>query len=150
MINLNTVKSYCPEHYKEIENYEQAINDKRKTWVCHHRNGEQFSTEWLISNNMYFNRTDPHEFKFVTKSEHNKIHSKGRKHTNDAKQKIGAGNKGKTRSNEYKSNLSIQRTTSEFGKKFIEHYGITCREDHKLYDREKHWYRTHGCCRWEV
>lgn len=32
MINLEQVKHYCPKHFKEIENYEEAINDKRKTW----------------------------------------------------------------------------------------------------------------------
>ena len=68
---------FCPEHYKEIENYELAKADNFKGWVCHHRNGEEFSKEWLINNNMYYNRSDPHEFKFVTREEHNKIHHTG-------------------------------------------------------------------------
>lgn len=72
---------YCPEHYQEIENYELAKADNFKGWICHHRNGEEFSKEWLIKNNMYYNRKDPREFKFVTKDEHFLIHNKGKKHT---------------------------------------------------------------------
>lgn len=41
--------------------------------------------------------------------------------------------------------------TSEFGKKFKDHYGITNHQNHKLYDRELHWYHKHNKkCRWEV
>ena len=143
MINLEQVKRYCPEHFKEIENFEQAINDKRKTWVCHHRNGEQFSTEWLIANNMYFNRKDPHEFKFVTRSEHNTIHSKGRKLSESFKQANSIAHKGKT--------PTKNKTWSEFGAKFKEHFGITCTDNKKLYLREHKWYLNHNkVCRWEA
>lgn len=76
MINLNNVIKFCPNNYTEIENYDKAINDNSQMWYCHHRNGEEFSRDWLIKNNMYYNRTDPHEFKFVTKSEHERIHSR--------------------------------------------------------------------------
>ena len=81
----NKFLKYCPEHYQEIENYELAKADDFKG---HHRNGEEFSKEWLIkNNNMYYNRTDPHEFKFVTTAEHALIHNKGKKHTEQWKDK---------------------------------------------------------------
>lgn len=40
-------------------------------------------------------------------------------------------------------------TFSEFGKKFKEHFGITKLENPKLYDKEYHWFKKHGRCRWE-
>lgn len=68
---------FCPEHYTEIENYELAKADNFEGWACHHRNGEEFSKEWLLKNNMYYNRTDPHEFKFVRHDEHSRLHNTG-------------------------------------------------------------------------
>ena len=59
---------FCPEHYTEIQNYDLALADDFVGWECHHINGEEFSAEWLMKNNMYFNRTDPHEFRFVPKT----------------------------------------------------------------------------------
>lgn len=76
----------------EIENYELAKADNFKGWICHHRNGEEFSKEWLLKNNMYYNRTDPHEFKFVTRHEHLLIHNKGKKHKEEWKSNM-LGNK---------------------------------------------------------
>lgn len=71
-------KKYCPEHYEEIKNYELAKADNFVGWVCHHINGEEFPTEWLKKNNMYYNRTDPHEFVFLRTEEHTRIHRKGK------------------------------------------------------------------------
>lgn len=41
------------------------------------------------------------------------------------------------------------KPTSEFGRKFKEHYGITRYQNIKLYDKELHWFRYNGKCRWE-
>lgn len=50
-----------------------------------------------------------------------------------------------------KGNTRVRgKTFSEFGKKFREHYGIANYENHKLYDKELHWYYKHNkVCRWE-
>lgn len=56
---------FCPDHYTEIRNYDLAFKDDFKGWVCHHIKGEEFTMEWLIQNNLYYNRTDPHEFIFL-------------------------------------------------------------------------------------
>ena len=124
---------FCPEHYMEIENYELAKADNFKGWICHHRNGEYFPRDWLIKNNMYFNRKDPHEFKFVTISEHAKINHHdgkvlkgeangmyGKQHSKEAKQKMSDnhcevtwgsyGFKGKHHSTEYKQCMSDKLT----------------------------------------
>lgn len=87
---MHKFMKYCPNHYKEIENYELALADNFKGWICHHRNGEQFDRDWLIKNHMYYHREDPHEFKFVTCAEHLEIHGvkggfEGHHHTEEAK-----------------------------------------------------------------
>lgn len=38
---------------------------------------------------------------------------------------------------------------SEFGQKFISHYGKYSKEDTKLYKKEYHYWRYHGKCSWE-
>ena len=39
---------------------------------------------------------------------------------------------------------------SEFGKKFLEHYGLHCIDDEKLYNKEKRYYYSHNHkCSWE-
>lgn len=43
----------------------------------------------------------------------------------------------------------LNQALSEFGKKYIEHYGYGYTENPKQYDREKHYYYRHGRCRWE-
>lgn len=89
---------FCPEHYTEIENYEKAKADNFEGWVCHHRNGEYFSKDWLKKNNMYWNRKDPHEFIFVTRAEHVRIHHIGTTRSDATRMAISTANKGKTRS----------------------------------------------------
>ena len=43
------------------------------------------------------------------------------------------------------------KPTSEFGRKFKEHYGITDYQNPKLYNTEQMWYYRHNNkCRWEV
>lgn len=49
----------------------------------------------------------------------------------------------------HKENMLNRNTSSDFGKKFEEHFGITNYNDHKLYDKELHWYKRNGKCRWE-
>lgn len=76
--------------------------------------------------NKYNNRLD--NLKLVTHKE-NCNNSRTRKHNSDAK-------KGKP--------------TSEFGRKFKEHYCITRYQNLKLYHREQKWYHRHNNkCRWE-
>lgn len=55
--------------------------------------------------------------------------------------------KGKNKGNSYRKG----KTTSEFGKKFKEHFGITSYQNTSLYNTEYYWYRNHNkICSWEV
>jgi len=67
--------------------------------------------------------------------------------------KNGIGNKnrlGKHNSVEHRRKISDALISSEFGTKFKEHYGISKRDDVRLYSKENDWYRRHNkTCRWE-
>lgn len=93
MISERQLKRYCSGDVTEIENYENAIADTTRKWVIHHRlelteDGKfAYSVEELKEKKMYYKRP-PSELIFLTKSEHSKLHSKGR---SDATiEKIGA------------------------------------------------------------
>ena len=78
-------KQYCKD-YENIENYEKALADDFKCWVCHHRlethtsDGERrlvdITRKELMALNMYRNRP-AEELIFLTTSEHRYLHMKG-------------------------------------------------------------------------
>lgn len=47
------------------------------------------------------------------------------------------------------SESRIKNSTSEFGKKYIKHFGYSYSENPKQYFRERMWFKKHGKCRWE-
>ena len=102
---------YCCEDISKIENYELAKRDNFRGWVIHHRlethtsEGERrlvdISKEELKALGMYYHRPSE-ELIYLTKSEHQKLHRKGRpgpnrgKHfSEDHKRKILESKKGK-------------------------------------------------------
>ena len=85
MINELYTHAYCKDDISKIENYDKAMTDAAQTWVLHHRleltlDGEFAHTaEELKRLDMYYNR--PYfELIFLTKSEHNRLHNKGKNH----------------------------------------------------------------------
>ena len=90
------LKYYCKEPEK-IENYEKALADDFKGWDCHHRlethnsDGERrlvdITKKELIALNMYYNRPAS-ELIFMKHSEHQFLHHKGRKRSDEAKNKM--------------------------------------------------------------
>ena len=81
MINEIHANAYCKDDISKIENYELAIDDKERTWQCHHRlvltlDGEFAHTmDELKRLNMYYHRP-AFELIFLTQTEHNKIHKR--------------------------------------------------------------------------
>ena len=72
MICEQTVKKYCRD-FTKIENYDKAIADKTKTWICHHRKEEFFSYKELKERNEYFD-VPPEDLILVeNKIEHYKL-----------------------------------------------------------------------------
>lgn len=97
MINERYVKEYCRDDLSLIENYELAINDYTQTWKIHHR-GEilpcgRFSLNDLKKFGLYYKRPAS-ELIFLTHSEHNRLHFKGVKLSEEHKKSISDGLKG--------------------------------------------------------
>lgn len=117
MICENTSGKFCCEDISKIENYEQAIHDETQVWDCHHRNeiqpdGTRISREDLILHGLYYHRPAS-ELVFITKSEHLRLHHKGKTLSEDTKRKLSEAmkgkpspNKGKTLSEEQKKRIS--------------------------------------------
>lgn len=90
---------------KAIQNYGFAISDEKKMWECHHRlethfadgterpKKAQLSKEELIALDMYYNRP-PEELIFLTVSEHQKLHNKGKQLSEETKRKMSEALKG--------------------------------------------------------
>lgn len=71
-------RQFCCEKVSEIENYDRAIADYRRTWHCHHRRetpeeGISVSKEELKKKNLYYNRPAD-ELIFLTPEEHLLLH----------------------------------------------------------------------------
>lgn len=79
-------RCYC-RHPELIENYNLAISDKTQVWEVHHRREEFYSCKELIERGEYFDRP-PEELIFLTKSEHRKIDSKCKRHSEAHKGKL--------------------------------------------------------------
>ena len=96
MINERKVKKYCKEDISKIKNYDKAIADTTQTWVCHHMT----ETWWnctqkdLIENECYYNRKAC-ELIFLTRSEHNRLHNKGKHLYEDTRRKMSESLKGR-------------------------------------------------------
>lgn len=107
MICNGTVKKYCSEDLNLIENYKQAINDKEKTWDCHHRleTDLKLSVKELIARNMYYNRPAC-ELIFLPQHEHLSMHSTGRTFSEEAIKKLKEINTGRKMSDETKKKMS--------------------------------------------
>lgn len=109
MVNENYAYAYCIEDISKIENYDKAIADTTQTWVCHHRlemQDEPFnSAEYLKKNNLYYHRPAA-ELIFLTRGEHTKLHSTGRRLSEESCRKISESNKGRKFSKEHRRKLS--------------------------------------------
>ena len=106
MISEAQAKRYCKDDISLIENYDEAINDKKRKWACHHR-GEilhcgVYSLEDLKKFGLYWKRPSG-ELIFMTLTEHIKLHRKhplkntrekmskariGKRHSEDTKMKM--------------------------------------------------------------
>ena len=79
MISEDYAYAYCKEDLSKIENYEEAVNDKSKTWVCHHRTEIWWdcSAKELKDAECYYNRPAK-ELIFLTRGDHVALHHTGK------------------------------------------------------------------------
>ena len=95
-------EKFCKD-YENIENYDKAKADDFKNWECHHRlethtsDGERrlvdISKKELIALGMYYNRP-AEELIFLTIKEHHE-YRKGKKFSEEHKNKLSEAHKGK-------------------------------------------------------
>lgn len=87
---------YC-RHPEFIENYDKAIADDTQIWDVHHRKEEFYSLKELKERGEYYD-VSPEELIFLTREEHDRMDSKcrrhsearkGKKHSDEAKRRIG-------------------------------------------------------------
>lgn len=86
----------------------------------------------------YENNNNPLTRKHFSEAKKGNTYCKGKTHSEETKKKISEAQKSRR-----------HEPSSEFGRKFKEHYGITHNENPKLYNKERLWYRHHNKCRWE-
>lgn len=91
MINLRHIKEYCKD-YTKIENYEKAMKDETQVWECHHRleiapcSGKKISMKFLKEQGLYYNQP-PEALIFLTTTEHNSLHHKGKEYSDELRKK---------------------------------------------------------------
>lgn len=123
MISVYHVKQFCSEPIENIENYCFAINDKTRSWHCHHRKETDLNMtkQQLIDLDLYYG-VPASDLIFLTHEEHSRIHltgkegyfkgketwMKGKKHTEESKKKMSESHKGKW----------IGKNNPNFGKDF--------------------------------
>lgn len=101
MISEKHTRLYCYEDIRNIENYEQAVDDKEHMWDCHHRLEVQGqfrnSKELLKRCGMYWHRP-ARELVFLRHDEHKRLHLIGNKywcgksHSDETKRKMSGSN----------------------------------------------------------
>ena len=115
-------EKYCKD-YENIENYDKAKKDNFKGWDCHHRlethnaDGEHrlvdITTEELIALEMYYNRPAS-ELIFMKHSEHQFLHHKGKKRSDEVKNKMSEARK--NMSEETRKKLSEAKKGNAYAK----------------------------------
>lgn len=114
MINEYYAHKFCKDDITKIENYDKAMTDTTQTWHLHHileltLDGKYaHSREELKRLGMYYNR--PYfELLFLTHSEHNRLHRKGKHRSDKTRHKISESHKGKHPSNKTRKKMSEAR-----------------------------------------
>ena len=141
---------YCKD-YENIENYEKALADNFKNWDCHHRlethnsDGERrlvdITRKELMALNIYWHRP-AEELIFLTTSEHQFLHHKGKHPSEESKKKMGEASKGKKFSEEHKKKLS---EAWDYDKHFNEEARRRISETLKgknIWSKCTHWYNN--------
>lgn len=98
---------YCKD-YQNIENFEKAKADNFKGWCIHHRKGDNIPRKKLKALGLYYNRPAD-ELIFLTESEHDSLHKKGKHLLEEHKNKLSDAHKGKRHTEEAKKKMSESR-----------------------------------------
>lgn len=109
-MDLKYYKRLCKD-IENVENYEKAKADDFENWACHHRKGEYIPRKELKALGMYYG-VSADELVFLLESEHRTLHKKGnqhhkgKKHSEETKNKMSKVKKGKRHTDEAKNKMS--------------------------------------------
>ena len=92
MINEKIAIKFCKD-FTKVENYEEAVNDQSQVWHCHHILGEILTRRQLLDHNFYYD-VPPCMLKFVTGSEHMRLHNTGKHNSAETRRKMSEAKKG--------------------------------------------------------
>ena len=114
-------KFYCKD-YENIENYDKAKADEFVGWNCHHRlethnsDGERravyITASELQALGMYYERPAS-ELIFLTSSEHNTLHHKGKLISEEHKKKVSEASKGNKHALGYRHSKETRKKISD-------------------------------------
>ena len=128
--------------------FEEMLHDP-ELFIPHHLLELVYSSDELIQMNRYYN-VPSNELIWIRASTHwsNPILHKAHKtHTEEHTNKIRKALKG----NKACGMSRLGKPTTEFGRKYKEHYGLNAADNRSLYEIEHQWYRRHNnVCRWEM
>ena len=168
-MDLKYYKRYVKD-IENVENFEKAFTDNFVGWCCHHRlethtsDGERrlvyITMEELKALDMYYNRPAS-ELIFLTDSEHQILHTKGKqgywkgktgpnkgkKLSEEHKKQISAANKGKKFSEEHKNKIGAAHKGNKnmLGKKHSTESKKRMSEAAKgknIWSKGRHWYNN--------
>ena len=107
MINKKNAKRYCCEDISLIENYYEAVNDKNRSWHCHHRLETDLglSERELIDSDRYY-KVEAKYLIFLVGKEHLSLHRINKLHSDETKKKMSKSQKLRKRR---KQNLSDEQ-----------------------------------------
>lgn len=95
MINIIQAQMYCAQPIELIENYQEAVNDETQVWHCHHvwETMLDYTREELIEMNEYYG-IPACNLIFLKQKDHNILHNKGKKRSEETCKKISESLKG--------------------------------------------------------
>lgn len=141
MIHEQNANAFCGEDISNIENYEQAADDKTQTWDCHHRAEVlpcgRFGVDDLKKFGLYFHRPAS-ELVFLTRADHLSLHFTGCRRSGETRAKISETRKERIASGEIAVDTSAchtQESSAKISAKAKERYKD--RENHPMYGRRQ-------------
>ena len=116
MISIEKATRYCCEPIEHIENYTDAVADKVRKWVCHHRDEIRIlpsgmvtrrTSDELIENGRYW-LVPANELIFILDTEHRAMHAHYQPATEEGRKRIGLSNKLRPRRTGFKTSATTK------------------------------------------
>lgn len=109
MISEEQAKRYCSEDISLIENYERAVADQTQAWDIHHKAEILpcgiYAIKNLKDHGLYYKQPAA-RLVFMTRSEHSRLHNKGKRLSDETRHRMSEALKGRQFSEETRRRMS--------------------------------------------